>query len=47
MSGGRMKGPISQIAGYGCTRVYDDPKHIIFFEAKHGLCEEHLFKDER
>jgi hypothetical protein len=45
MSGGRMKGPISQIAGYGCIGVTDSSKVAIFMERDHSLCEEHIFKE--
>lgn len=40
-SGGRMKGPISEIAGYGCN--LPDLPGIVFLETEHSLCEEHQF----
>ena len=39
MVGGRMKGPVTKVAGYGCMGI--DPKKIIFFEREHSMCELH------
>lgn len=43
ISGGRMKGPVTATAGYGCSGV--DPKKIIFFEKEHSMCELHEWKN--
>lgn len=43
LSGGRMKGPISLIAGWGCQAPDFDGK-IIFFEDEHACCEVHEWK---
>jgi hypothetical protein len=45
MVGGRMKGPISTVAGYGCTVMVEDGGNIIFFEEEHSMCEMHSFKE--
>lgn len=42
--GGRMKGPVTTIAGYGCTVMVPDGGGIIFFEEEHSVCEMHTFK---
>lgn len=39
MVGGRMKGPVTKVAGYGCMGM--DSKKIIFFEREHSMCELH------
>lgn len=44
ISGGRMKGPVTKIAGYGCKAVYEGEK-IVFFETAHSMCELHQFKE--
>ncbi len=45
MVGGRLKGPISSIAGWGCSNPeVTEGKFIIFFEEKHSICEVHKFK---
>ena len=43
MVGGRMKGPVTQTAGWGC-RAPDFDEKIIFFEDKHSACEVHEWK---
>ncbi len=46
MTGGRLKGPVSSIAGWGCSNPeVTDGKYVIFMEAKHGACEVHDFKN--
>lgn len=40
--GGRMKGPVTEIAGYGCTIL--DHKQIIFQEVQHLMCEGHEWR---
>ena len=42
--GGRMKGNITQNAGWGC-RPPDFKEKIIFFEEQHSVCEIHDWKD--
>ena len=44
MSGGRMKGPISTVAGWGCSSPEFTQDFIIFMEHQHGSCEVHEFK---
>lgn len=44
-TGGRMKGPITQIAGWGCTLFCEDNRGIVFFEQEHSVCEEHQFEE--
>jgi hypothetical protein len=39
-AGDRMKGLVTEIAGYGCKGVYEGQK-IIFSEHLHGMCEIH------
>lgn len=43
MVGGRMKGPITEIAGWGCS--LPEFGAIIYFESKHSMCEMHEWKD--
>ena len=40
--GGRMKGPVTQTAGWGCRADFDGK--IIFFEDEHSVCEMHEWK---
>ena len=47
MSGGRMKGPISNIAGWGCSSPEVTQNYVIFMEQQHGACEAHEFKVEK
>lgn len=43
--GGRMKGPVTSVAGWGCNTDLQGPGvGIIFFEREHGMCEMHTFK---
>lgn len=46
MVGGRMKGPVTQNAGWGCYAlgVEDDAPKLIFQEDEHSMCEMHKWK---
>ena len=44
MVGGRMKGPVSQNAGWGCSSPDASPGKVIFFEDAHGVWEVHKWK---
>ena len=46
MVGGRMKGPVTVNAGWGCSALDDDlhEKKIVFFEEEHSMCEMHNWK---
>jgi len=39
------KGPITEIAGWGC-QAPDFDKKVIFFEVEHAACEMHEFKND-
>ena len=39
-----MKGPISTVAGWGCSSPEVTQNFIIFMEHQHGSCEVHEFK---
>lgn len=39
MSGGRMRGPITEIAGWGCAMP--ELSGIVFYEFEHSMCEMH------
>ena len=41
--GGRMRGPVTEIAGWGCNQP--EFEGIIYFERKHSVCELHTWKD--
>ncbi len=43
MTGGRLKGPVTNVAGYGCGVMQNN--QFVFFESKHSLCEMHSFKE--
>lgn len=42
MVGGRMKGPVTQIAGWGCKAMENGG--LIFMEDEHSMCEVHEWK---
>ncbi len=45
MTGGRLKGPITSIAGYACAnKEVTEGNFIIFMEQQHDVCEVHEFK---
>ena len=46
LSGGRMLGPVTMNAGWGCYAVGAemDEKKIIFYEDEHSVCEMHKWK---
>ena len=43
ITGGRMRGPVTEIAGWGCNGP--EFEGIIYFEREHSVCELHTWKD--
>lgn len=47
MVGGRMKGPVTVNAGWGCAGVSEGEKKVIFMQEQHSMCEAHEWKNEQ